>query len=127
MIDASLQGIWRRNEIGVQNENELAFRALQTGFERSGLETGAVLAMKILDVKPARLQERGLIGGDLAGLVRGVVQNLDLKPVPGIVEAAYGPDKPADDIVFIENRQLDGNRWQFLETSARGRRAFPGS
>jgi hypothetical protein len=41
---------------------------------------------------------------------------LDLEPVPGIVEAAYGPDEPADDIVFIENRQLDGNRWQFLET-----------
>src|SRR4029077_682080 len=116
MIDASPQGIWRRNEIGVQNENELAFRGLQTGFERAGLESGAVLAMKTLDVKPARLQERGLIGGDLAGLVRGVVQNLDLEPVPGIVEAAYGPEEPADDIVFIENRQLDGNRWQFLET-----------
>src|SRR4029077_5268936 len=93
MIDASPQGIWRRNEIGVQNENELAFRALQTGFASSGLKTGAVLAMTRLAATPARLQERGLIGGDLAGLVGGVVQNLDLEPVPGIVEAAYGPDE----------------------------------
>ena len=40
-----------RNEVGVENSNELAFRGFQTFMQRAGFESGAVRTMQVSDRK----------------------------------------------------------------------------
>ena len=98
VIDGAFQRVGRRDEIGVENENELAFRAVQAGCERPGFEALSIVSMTILDVEAFGFQAGGFARGNLAGFIRRVVQNLDLKPVSRVVEAADRPNEPADDV-----------------------------
>ena len=115
VIDGAFQRVGRRDEIGVENENELAFRAVQAGRERPGFEALSIVSMTILDVEAFGFQAGGFARGNLAGFIRRVVQNLDLKPVSRVVEAADRPNEPANDVVLIEDRQLHGDERQFAE------------
>src|SRR4029077_8343092 len=115
VIDGAFQRVGRRDEIGVENENELAFRAVQAGCEGPGFEALSIVSMTILDVEAVGFQAGGFARGNLAGFIRRVVQNLDLKPVSRIVEAADRPNEPANDVVLIEDRQLHGDERQVAE------------
>jgi hypothetical protein len=48
-------------------------------------------------------------GGDFAGLVSGVVEELDLEAVARIVEAATGIKQAVDDELFVEDGKLHGD------------------
>jgi hypothetical protein len=62
--------------------------------------------------------------GDLDGLVGGVVEDLDLEAVAGIVEAAAGVDEAVDDELLVEDGELDGDEGAArLSGSARAARA----
>ena len=47
--------------------------------------------------------------GDVDGFVGGVVEELDLEAVAGIVETAAGFDEAVDDELLVEDGELDGD------------------
>jgi len=55
----------------------------------------------------------------LLGFIGGVVENLDFEPVVRVVHGADGFDKAVDHKLLIENRELNGDGWQLVETTGR--------
>ena len=49
LVHRALQEIDRRNKIGVENRDNLASRGLETVLQRTGLVSGAIAAMNVLD------------------------------------------------------------------------------
>ena len=97
----------RRDEVGVEDGDELAFGHLKAGAEGSGLEAVAVGAMNVDDV----VAERGIAvddgGGDLPGFVGGVVEDLDFELLARILHGANGFDQAINDKLLVEDGQLD--------------------
>ena len=115
------QEVLGRDEVGVEDRDELARGHLQAGFERARLVTRAVDTVQILDVEAARgVSAHGELG-DLGGLVRRVVQHLDLEQVAGIVDLADGIDQAVRDVHLVEDGELDGDPRQHLRRRQRGR------
>src|SRR6266478_3958631 len=84
-------------------------------------EGGTKSASKMDDV----VSKRGQLGDDpgrnLRGLVVGVVEDLDLQPVRGIVESAGGADQPLDDVHLVVDRELHRHPRQRIERPDRHR------
>jgi hypothetical protein len=49
------------------------------------------------------------LAGDDGGLVGGVIEDLDLEAVAGIIQTATGVDEPVDDELLVKDGQLDGD------------------
>jgi hypothetical protein len=78
--------------------------------QRSRLEADAVAAVQMLDPEASLEEPPYDLSNNRGSLVVGVVEHLDLQPIPWIVEAAYGADESLGDIHFVEERQLDGDQ-----------------
>ena len=63
-------------------------------------------------------------GNDLARFIRGIVQYLNLKKLPRIVQLADRAQQAFDHIDFVEDRQLHGHLWQLLKIPGRHRAAL---
>jgi hypothetical protein len=57
--------------------------------------------------------------GKWGGVVGGIVQHLDLEQLAGILDAGDLVDEPLDDVPFVEDGQLNGDRRQLRETPGR--------
>ena len=57
--------------------------------------------------------------GDADRVVGGVVQDLDLQLIAGILDGAGGFDDPLDDVSFVEDGKLDGYGGQLMEMTGR--------
>ena len=49
------------------------------------------------------------VAGDLLGFVGGIVENLDIEKLTGIVEAGNSFDEALDHVTLVEDRQLNRN------------------
>jgi hypothetical protein len=121
VMDRSLQEVRGRDEIRVEDGDELAARDPHPGLERAGLVAGTIGAVEVLDVDA--LQGRPAHGelGDAGGLIGRVVEHLDLEAVPRVIDAADRLHQPLDDVHLVVNRELDRDDGQFLEPSRRHR------
>jgi hypothetical protein len=124
-VDGLAEHVRRGDEIGIEDEDEIAFAALHSGFEGAGFETGTVGAMDELDIEAGGAQFGDLFGGDFSGFVGGIVEDLDLEEVTRVIEGGDGSEEALDDVQFVENRQLDRDSWQVVESRARLRRFMP--
>src|SRR5579862_203963 len=124
MVDRVLQDIGMRHEVGVEDEDELALAGIQTGLQGSGLEALSVDAVNKFRLEPflPQLQDAG--GGDVPGVVGRVIQNLNLKKFPGIVERGHRLQEALDDVILIIYRELDGDLWQGREDAPGDRKIF---
>ncbi len=96
-----------RNEVSVENGDELALRGFQAVFEGAGLVTFAVCAMDVRNPHALCSVALDAAAGDLLGFVGGVVENLDIEELARIVETRHGFDKPLDDVALVEDGKLD--------------------
>ena len=71
--------------------------------------------MQVPDVEPARGMATNRELGDLARLVRRVVEDLDLEPVVRIIHFADRIDQPIRHVHFVVNRKLDRDRRTLAE------------
>ena len=121
VIDGARQEVGLRNEVGVEDRDELAARDLQALVERAGLVAGAIRAVDVLDVDALhRMATHGELR-DLLRLVRRIVQHLDLEQLARIFDLADSIDQPIDDIHFVVERQLDGDDRKRVERRLRHR------
>ena len=91
----------RRHEVGVEDRDELAGRRPQPVRERARFVAGAVRAVDVDDVVPAVGEPATAVADDADGVVRRVVEHLDLEPVPRVVHRARGSDHPLGDLGLV--------------------------
>ena len=75
------------DEIGVEDGDELAGSGFQAFGQRAGLEACAVGAVEVADGQPERLVALDTGARNLARLVGGIVEHLDIQELARIVEA----------------------------------------
>ena len=119
MLDGAREEIRRWNEIGIENGDEFTSSGLQPCLQGAGFEACAIVAVMVFDGEPqgaiALHQRRGKWGG----IVGGIVQHLDLEQLAGILDAGDLVNEPLDDIPFVEDGQLNGDRRQLREAHGR--------
>ena len=111
----SLKNIGGWDEIGVEDQYELAFTPLEAGGEGTGFKAVTVGAPDIFDIQSVGGQALDDLAGLVAGLVLRVVEDLDFKAVARIVEVGYGIEQALDDVVFVVERQLHCDDGQVAE------------
>ena len=97
------------DEIGVENEDVVACRRLETRGEGARLVAAAGGAVEDRDVDAPPPPLAGAQPGQGGGLVGGVVEDLDLEEVAGVGEAAGGVDEALDDVPLVVDGELDGD------------------
>ena len=100
-------------------------RGSEPGLESAGFEAGPVRAVDELNVEPPALQFRHAGSGQGFGVVRGIVEHLDLEAVLGVIDLAYRAEKPFHHIDLVEDRQLHRNLGQLVEMTGRQNGTFP--
>ena len=129
VVDDAAEPAGRRDEVGVEDGDELALGGAETFFERAGFVAVAVGAVEVVDGLGIEALGAGGEAGDhgaghVDGLVGGVVEELDLEAVAGIVEAAAGVDEAVDDELLVVDGELDGDEGEiFFGEGGGGRRS----
>lgn len=72
-----------------------------------------------LSVEPFLPQPGGFAFADRRGVVRRVVENLNLQLLPRVIQLAHRADQTLDDVGLIEDRQLDRDERQLVELRLR--------
>src|SRR5712692_7431733 len=125
MMDGAQQKVFRRDEVGVKDSDELAFRRLHAFRQRTRLEAfpGAAMVMR------NRKSESGVMfdqaTGDGHGCVGRIVQHLNVELLERIVQAANGVQQPFNHKLLVENRKLNGYARQIGKLAWRIGRAKP--
>lgn len=94
-------------EVGVEDQKELARGSSQPSGQRTCLEALAVGSPQHRHVDASSAPEAGSSLGQGRGLVRGVVEDLDLKAVAGVGQATRRVDQPLHHAALVEDGQLD--------------------
>ena len=115
VVDDLHQPIRLRREVGVEDGDELAGRGIQAVVERSRLVALAIGAMDINDVVAQRRIAFNHAACHVDRLVSRIVEHLDLQPLARILHLADAIDQAVNDVLFVEDRQLDGDLRQLLE------------
>ena len=119
MLDGAREEIRRRDEIGIENRYEFAGGGLQPFLQRAGFEALAIVAVMVFDGEPQGAIALHQRRGKWSGVVGGIVQHLDLEQLAGILDAGDLVDEPLDDVPFVEDGQLNGDRRQLREAPGR--------
>ena len=114
VVDDAAEPGGRGDEVGVEDGDELALGDAEAFFEGAGLVAVAVGAVEVVDGLGGEAlgtcgETRDHGRGDGDGLVGGVVEELDLEAVAGVVEAAAGVEEAVDDELLVVDGELDGD------------------
>ncbi len=124
-MDGALEQVRLGDEICVEDANVFALGRGEPRLEGAGLEPGPVGSMNQFNIEPATLQFGHARRGQLTGIVRRIVEDLNLEPIFRIIDLTDRPEKALHHVDFIEDRQLHRHVRQLLEPASRHRRAFP--
>ena len=113
-MDGVLQEMLVGNEVGVEDGDELALGHLHPFFQGAGLVTLAVLAVQVGDVQALRLVLLDAARGDGHGLVGGIVQDLYLQQLAGIIHFHDRVDQALGHVHLVVHGQLDGHPREFV-------------
>ena len=115
VVDGLVQEVGRRQEVGVENRDELALGDRHPCLERTRLEAGAIGAVEIRDVEPLR---GGAADGQLRNrsrLVGRVVQHLHFEAIAWVVHQRDGIYQPVHHVHLVVDRQLHGHDRQLFK------------
>ena len=125
MRQGTPQEIGGRDEVGVEDGDELASSFLQSRLERACLVAPPVDPVEVVDLGAAGPVTTDRHLGNSGRFVCRVVQNLDLEKLRWVIHFADRVDQPVGDIHLVENRQLDGDARQILFRERRRNRHLP--
>ena len=118
VVDAALEDVGQRQEVGVEDQDELALGGLAAR-SRSAPALKPVRStrwMYSMSSSGKRARQVGdLALADLLRLVGAVVEHLDLEAVARVADAGDGVEQPLDHVHLVEQRQLHGDRRQLGE------------
>ena len=125
VVHGAQQEIGLRQEVGVEDRDELALGDVHARLERAGLVARAIAAVQIGDVDPVRRGATNCQLSDGPRLVGRVVQHLDFELVPRVVHLADRLDQPVHDVHLVVDGQLNGDGRQLVELAQRNRHLVP--
>src|SRR4029077_15797299 len=105
-MDGALQQIPLRHEIRIEDTKEFAFRSIESGRQRTGLESGAINAMNQLNIETALTQFVRARSSDLPSLIGRIVQHLNLQKFPRIIHFAHRTHQPLRHVHLVKDWQL---------------------
>ena len=103
------QKVWQWGEICVKDSNELAACGGGAGLQRPRLKTLSIVPMQNLNIDAFSAPEGGPALRNSGGAICGIVKDLDLQTIGGIVQLRAGIDQTADHVQFIVNWKLNGH------------------
>ena len=104
-----LQEIRVGHKVGVEDGQEFAARMRETFLQGARLVARPVRPANVLNVVPKRLEFLDGPVDNVHGLVRRIVQYLDLQLLFRIVKRTNSLDEPSDNVEFVVDRQLHGH------------------
>ena len=117
--DGANEKIRGRDEIGVEDGNELLGSIFKGDLQGASLEPLPAPAAENLDLEVLGAVIRDQLIHDAGGLIVRVIDHEDLHPIDRVRlrHAGAGGDQPVNDIFLVENRQVDGDgrsicRWE---------------
>src|SRR4051812_26215985 len=125
VMDSVPEDIPRRDEIGIEDEQELSLGVLQAVVQCPCLEAGAFGTSQNHGVKARGPQPRNLTCNQFPGLIGGIVENLDFEQFQRVIQVTDRAKEALHDVDFIVDRELNGNPRKPAETICGGRRAMP--
>src|ERR1700719_1814189 len=87
-VNRSLKQIPRRHKIRVENTDKFPSGRFQSARQGAGFETSAIDPMNQLNVVTALAQFFRARGGNFAGIIGRIIEDLDLKTFARIIELA---------------------------------------
>ena len=124
-LDSLAQEIGLRDEVGIENTNEITLSRGESGLQSAGCDSCAVNAMDQLHVETPALQVLHARGGQFPRFVGGIIEDLDLQQLPRIIDLADRFEQALDNVDFVEDRQLHRHFRQFVETASRRHGLLP--
>ena len=125
MRDHGGEDVRWRNEIGVEDREQIAAALREARGQRACFESVTLRAPQMTDPHAASAELRDFLRDDRSGLVGRVVEDLDVEQA-GIRNLAHGIEQTTGDIRLVEQRQLNGHRrppeigWQFAREGRSG-------
>jgi hypothetical protein len=107
--DDALQGARFGQEIGVEDGDEFPVCALEAVLQGAAFVALPVRSPDVLNVHATGTRASDSAADDLGGDIVGVVQDLDLQAVSGIIERSDGRNQAFGDEAFVVDRELDGD------------------
>ena len=125
IMDGLAQEGGLEHEIGVKDSNEFALGHFQTGFQGPGLVALAVLSMEVVDVEAGLAKAFHALPSQKSGFVVGIVQNLDLQQIQGIVQLGNRFDQPLHHKKLVVDGELDSYHRELGESLLELRFFYP--
>ena len=125
MVDGLAQEGGLGHEVGVEDGHEFALGHLQSGFQGPGFIPLAVLSVEVVNVEAGLTKAFHALPGQKSGLVVGIVQNLDLQQVPGVVQPGHRFDQPFHHKQLVIDGKLDGYHRELGEFLLESRLSVP--
>ncbi len=118
------QEVGRRDEIGVEDGDELARRRFQSFLQRAGLESFAVVAVQVDDRDAEVAIALDAIARDELRLVGRIVEHLNLEELARVIELRHGFDEALDHVALVVDRELHRDLAAMLLISGGGPGTF---
>ena len=115
----TLEEVGRRQEVGIEYGDILAFAVAQAFSEGAGFEAVSIGPADMLGMESARFQFRQLPRHQLHGQVVRIVQHLYQQFVARVVKSGDRVDQAAGDSSFVVQRQLNGDVGKIKTEAAR--------
>ena len=118
-LNSAPEQVWLWDKIGVENTDKITFGRHEAGSESTGFETGAIDAMNELNVEAAPAQFVRAGRSQLPRIIGRIIQHLNLKKLPRVVQFADGAKQALDHVNFVKDRQLHRHLRQLFKSPGR--------
>src|SRR2546422_2618960 len=108
--DGRSEKVGVRHRVGIEDRHELSAHLLVPRCERAGLEPRALATVEVDHREPSRTELARRLGDDPAGVVGGVVENLNLETVAWVVKSAHSLEQAARNIALVIEGKLHRHR-----------------
>lgn len=109
MGNGTAEKIGLRDEVSVKDSNEFALGGFETVFQGAGFEAFAIGPMNVDNGEALGRMAFDAGAGDLAGFVGGVVQDLDVEKLAGIVKTGHSVNQAFNNVALVKDRKLDSD------------------
>src|SRR5438132_11629486 len=107
VIDDVFEEIGWRNEIRIEDCDQLSSRRFQAVLQRTGFESMPVRTMHMMNIETKLPMFGNTCRGNLNSAIGGVVEELNLEQLARITDVACRFHEPLDDIHLVVDRQLN--------------------
>jgi len=119
VMHRALEKVGMGHEVGVEDGHDVGLGGAQPVLQRAGFEAATVGSVDVLHVEAAVGPVRHRLLHDAHRLVGGIVQDLNVELVFGVVQLAGGVEDPGAHVHLVVHGELHRDHGQFIEMARR--------